>query len=308
MIFVFYALLLLVVIPFIVIFFIAEHQFNILLVRDSADKWTRRCSDSEDAEQLAMYNEGLEWGNVHSDCMHEVSIKNEGLVLCGQYFDFGFKRAVIIIAGRTEGCIYSYYYGEPYRQAGFNVLVIDNRSHGFSDGYYNSLGFREYKDVLAWGKFLYETMENQEVICHGVCIGSATALYALTDKDCPSYMTGMTADGMYTTFGSSFREHLVQDKRPIFPFFSIFFFIFKCKIGFDAVNDGPVKRMGDMKKRILFLHSREDLFSIPDKTYSMYEKCPSSDKRFEFFDKGRHSYVRHNNLNSYDKAIVDFYR
>lgn len=300
------AVVLFVFVSVIILYFIAMKQFNKLLVRTDQTKWGRSCSDSTDEEQVQMYKDGLKWGQENSHCMEEISIVNDGFKLVGQYFDFGYNRAVIIIAGRTEGCTYSYYYAPPYQKSGYNVLVIDNRAHGLSDGKYNCLGLKEYTDILAWGEYLYTVKRNTCIVCHGVCIGSATAMYALTDKNCPNYMTALVADGMYTTFGESFREHLIQDKHPVFPFMALFFMIFKHKNKVDAVNNGPIYCMPSMTKRILFLHSREDLYSLPAKTYAMYQLCPSENKKFVWFDKGRHSFVRFNNKQNYDQAIMDF--
>lgn len=300
------ALVLFVIAPLVIVWFIALNQYHILLERTSPDKWTRKCSFPEDEEYADMYKIAEQWRSDNYACMKEVSVSSQGFHLCGEYFDFGFQRAVIIVAGRTEGCHYSCYFAQPYKVAGYNVLVIDNRSHGNSEGRFNSLGLKEYKDILQWGELLH-SMGNEVVICHGICIGSATCLYALLDKDCPSYMKGLTADGMYTTFGDSFREHLVQDHRPVFPFMFEFFIIAKLKTHVNAKNYGPVKCIDKMTKPILFIHSKLDKFSIPEKTRKMFECCPSENKKFEWFDKGRHSFVRYNNTEHYDKTIVDFW-
>ncbi len=257
-----------------------------------------------------MYNEGLSWGKKNEKLKKDVSIENDGFKLYGEYFDFGYERAVVIVAGRTEGLYYSYYFAEPYVRAGYNVLVIDNRSHGLSEGVYNALGLKEYRDILSWCRYLHDMQGIIEVILHGICIGSAASFYALVSPECPSYLVGMTGEGMYTTFAESFKEHLREDKRPVFPFARFFFGIVKRKIGVDAVKNGPEKCMKDLKedKKILFLHSKEDLYSLPEKTYKMFEKCPAKKKNFVYFNKGRHSFVRINNKTAYDDAIVRFWK
>ena len=116
----------------------------------------------------------------------------------------------------------------------------------------------------------------------------------------------IVADGMFTTFRESFKEHMVQDKRPIFPFINIFFLIYRCRTGVNPGTNGPVFCIDRMTRPILFLHSREDVFSLPEKTKALYEKCPSSHKKIVFFDKGRHSFVRINNTEKYDQAVTDF--
>ncbi|MBQ2157858.1 MAG: hypothetical protein II443_04765, partial [Oscillospiraceae bacterium] len=114
--------------------------YRVLLVRTSKEKWGRSMSMPEDEEYAEMYRRGLKWGEEHADKKRDVKIKNGRLSLYGEYFDFGFKKAVIIVPGRMESCLYSYFFGEPYRASGYNVLVIDGRAHGLSDGKINSLG------------------------------------------------------------------------------------------------------------------------------------------------------------------------
>lgn len=277
-----------------------------LLVRTSKKKWGRECSIPEDVEYKRMFDIGIEWDRTYGDCKKTVSIKSGRFRLVGEYFDFGFDRAVIIIAGRMESLLYSYFFAEPYRVAGYNVLTIDNRAHGLSDGVINSLGYREYKDILAWGRFLHDTCGNESVVLHGICIGSSTGLFALTNKRCPDYMTALVAEGMYPTFGESFVNHMKLDHRPLFPFAGETEFYMWAISGANVVTDGPIKRIRRMKKPILFLHSRQDVFSTPDKAQVLYDTCPSEQKRLVWFPVGDHSRIRINDIDGYDQSIVSF--
>ena len=74
----------------------------------------------------------------------------DGLKLIAEYYDFGFDKTAIIMPGRRECLIYSYFYAFPYKDAGVNVLVIDQRAHGLSEGKYSTCGIFEAKDVIDW--------------------------------------------------------------------------------------------------------------------------------------------------------------
>lgn len=286
-------------------FIISYVVYRITLVRTSPDKWTRECSIKDDDEQVEMYKEAEKWLSLYVDKKSDVDIENEGFHLFGEYLDFGADKAVIIIAGRTEGCKYSYYFAEPYRRAGYNVLVIDNRAHGLSDGKYNSLGLKEYSDIIAWGKFLHEQKNNSKIVLHGICIGSATALYALISDSCPEYMVGMVADGMYVDFKETTKNHMIEQKRKVYPCLNIIMWMFKLFTKEDAVKNGPIKVIERLKKPILFIYSKEDIYSMPDKAQLLYDTCKSQ-KKLEWFDKGGHSRVRINNQEKYDNTIVKY--
>lgn len=279
--------------------------YSILLVRTKPDKWGRVCSFPEDEEYLQMFNEGIEWGKRYESFKQPVDIVSDGFHLFGEYFDFGADKAVIIIPGRTESCLYSYYFSEPYREAGYNVLVIDNRCHGLSEGKYCSLGFKEYRDILNWGRLLHDEFHNESVILHGVCIGASTALFALTSPDCPDYMAGMVSEGMYTTFGDSFDNHLREDGHHLFPVSPIVKAYIRIFGGADVAHDGPVRRIGLLHKPVLFIHSKKDVFSLPQKSEVMYNNCVAP-KQISWFEKGAHSRVRVNAPEKYDRVIIDF--
>lgn len=280
--------------------------FKILLKRDKPEKWDRNCSMPNDEETVVMYNKGLEWGKRWDSVRSDVDIYNDGLHLFGEYFDFGHDKAVIIIGGRMEACYYSYYFAEVYRRARYNVLTIDARAHGKSEGLYNCLGYKEYKDILEWGKLLHDTLGNKKIFLHGICIGSSAALFCLTSKGCPDYMAGMAAEGMYTTFCESTRRHMEFDHRPIFPFMYETMLWIRIVCGANVITDGPIRRIKAMTKPILFLHSREDRFSLPERAQELYDLCPSEKKKLVWFDKGGHSRIRINNEQAYDDEILQF--
>lgn len=280
--------------------------YTVLLIRTSPKKWTRTCSFPEDEEYVRLYEEGLRWGEKHKDRIQEVSVTSDSLKLHGQYLDFGCKRAVIIIPGRTEGCLYGYHFAEPYRAAGYNVLVIDNRAHGLSQGWTCTFGKKEHRDILAWGKLLHDTFHNDSVIIHGVCIGASVALYTLVSPQCPDYFRGMTADGMFSTFYESFKNHMIEDKRPLQPIAIECMALIRLISGVNVVTDGPIYRIHQLKKTILFLHSREDTYSLPQQALDLYERC-TAEKELIWFDRGAHSRIRVNNPEAYDNAVTSFW-
>lgn len=286
---------------------IAVVLYLMLFVRTSKKKWGRVCSFPEDEEYARMYDIGLEWGKKYEKHKTPVDIQSERYHLYGEYFDFGGKCSVIIIAGRTEACRYGYYFAEPYRQLGYNVLVIDNRAHGLSDGRVTSFGMREYKDILNWSRFLHDEKHNERVVLHGICIGAQAAIFAITDKTCPDYVSALTVDGMFVTFYESFINHMIEQKRkPIQP---VAFEVGLLILIFSRANimtNGPKNRVGRLKKPILFLHSKEDLFSLPEKAQKMYDECDCK-KQLVWFEHGEHSRLRITDEKKYDNAIVDFF-
>ena len=279
--------------------------YAVLLVRNKPDKWGRECSLPEDAEYKSMFDIGMEWYEKNKNAKQDVGITSCGFRLVGEYFDFGYDKAVIIIPGRMESLLYSYFFAEPYQKSGYNVLVIDNRSHGLSEGKRCCLGYSEYKDIIAWSKLLHETFGVNSVVLHGICIGSSVALFAMTAPECPEYIDSMVAEGMYASFSESFKNHILELKKPLFPIYQSAMLMMKIFSGADVVHDGPIYRIGALKKPILFLHSREDTYSLPEKAEEIYAKC-NAPKEIVWFPTGAHSRLRITHMEKYDNAITDF--
>ncbi|MBR0436684.1 MAG: alpha/beta fold hydrolase [Clostridia bacterium] len=277
-----------------------------LLVRTSKKKWGRECSIPDDEEYRRMFEIGIAWDEAYKACKRPVEIKSGRFRLVGEYFDFGCRRAVIIIAGRMESLLYSYFFAEPYRAAGYNVLVIDNRAHGESDGVISSLGYREYRDILNWSALLHDTLGNDTVFLHGICIGCSTALFTLTSPKCPDYLVGMAAEGMYKTFGVSLEKHFEERNKPMFPLGYITMFYLWLFGGANVVTDGPYKRIRTMQKPLLMLHSLEDPYSLPENAKKLFASCPSKDKRIVWFPHGGHSRLRIVDMERYDAEIRAF--
>ena len=286
---------------------IAKNVYFNNLVRTSPDKWGWVCSAPDNEEQLAMWNAGIAWADTKMDKMTEVETENEGLHLSGQYFDFGNKkRCVIILAGRCECHKYSYYFAMPYEKIGCNVLVIDARAHGKSDGKYNTIGVGESRDLRAWIKLLEERFGMQEIYFHTICVGTSSALLLMTSPDCPESVKGLVTEGPYISFRETFRQHMIVDKRPVYPVLDMVMLNIKKYCGTDVYKTAPIKIIDKLHQRVLFIFGEEDVFSIPPRSRELFAKCGSKDKHIVWFKKGCHSHLRLNNTEGYDRAIADF--
>ena len=276
-----------------------------LFIRVNKELWSRNVS-WDDKEQQQMFDEGKEWGNENESYRKTLEIDSCGFHLVGEYFDFGYDKAVIIIPGRMESGTYSYFFSVPYKKAGYNVLAIDNRSHGLSEGKYNCIGLKEYKDIIAWAKVLHDEHHIKSVIIHGLCIGSATGLYALTSKNCPDYIDCLVADGMYVNFHENLKNHLIERKKPVFPYTSEVMWMVSMVAHKSPKRMSPIKLIHKMNKPMLFIYSKEDKYCLEDKANELFDKCGSEKKQLSFFDHGVHSHVRINQKEQYDETIIKF--
>ena len=277
------------------------------LVREGDDTWGYQCSDTTNPEQVAMWEEGCKWAEENARCMEEVDITSfDGLHLHGELYDFGGDECVIVLPGRCECLRYSCYFAKPYADMGISVLAIDTRCHGKSEGKYSTIGKNESRDVMDWAKYLHENHGISKVWFHGICVGSAGGFVCLADEDCPDYIAGMVTEGPYTTFEETFRQHLIDGKHPVFPVLQLVMGRIKKHAGVDWREVSPIDLVKKTNKHILYLFGENDVFSLPEKSRTLYGETKSETKKIVWFEKGSHSHLRINNEEKYDEAIKDY--
>ena len=127
----------------------------------------------------------------------EVSIESfDGLTLFGRYYhvkdgaplDIGFhgyrSSALTDFAGGSELSF----------SMGHNLLLIDERAHGRSEGRTITFGIQERWDVERWARFAVERFgADVQIILYGVSMGAATVLMA-AGLDLPENVKGIIAD------------------------------------------------------------------------------------------------------------------
>lgn len=279
-----------------------------MFVKGEKNPWGRQCSDSKVPSHKEMYDTGMVWGNKHENIAKEVEIvSKDGLKLVGNFYDFGYKTTTIIAPGRSEALTYSFYYALGYKNIKSNLLLIDQRAHGKSEGTYSTAGIRESEDILLWAEFLNKELKQEKVFLHGICVGSCACVIAAGRKDLPSYIKGVIVDGLFTDFTECIRTHTKDYGKPTFPVVYEINHWYKKYAKVDIKKVTPKKSIRYLTVPILFLHSRKDIFSLPSKLDELYKICPSKDKTLYYFENGNHSHIRLANTKEYDEQIEKFF-
>lgn len=277
------------------------------LRRTSKKKWARGAQNALEGEDFEQFRIGAAWGDENAHRKREVHIVHDGLNLYGQFFDLGSDRCVMILPGRREGLCGSYFYAIPYAKMGMSVLVIDPRAHGDSDGEFNTVGFEEHRDAIAWLHFLKQECGIRSVVFHCICIGCASGIYALTSPSCPDMVEGIVTDGMFTNFFESFYHRLRAYHIPSLPGLDIVLLDLWMRIFTGhTMRIGPIDYIDKLEKPILMLHSKADRYSTPDQAQKLFDMAGSKNKKLEWFEGCAHSQLRIKDMEHYDSTIEAF--
>ena len=266
----------------------------------------RGCSDASFDYHLDMFNKGMEWREAHLSNKIDVEVVSLDTKLKGEYFDFGFKKVIILMPGRMETCWYACFYAETFRKAGYNVLTIDPRAHGLSEGKLLTLGKLEGLDLIEWAKLAHDKFGNEVVVLYGLCGGGTASCVALTTPNCPNYIKGFISDGMFYSFFNVYRRHIIDEKHPVYPVIWEVLGKIKKHNNVDPYKVTPKNLVSKVSVPTLFLTGELDKFAIPEEAYKLYELSGAKNKQIVKIKNARHSHLRYDNLEDYDKAVIPF--
>ena len=288
-------------------FIVAYIVYSKTLMRGKSGTWGREhCSEPGCVPLETMWVRGLEWQKKNVSFTKELTIKSkDGLKLVAEWFDYGFDKTVIILPGRRETLVYSYYYANPYKECGVNVLVIDQRAHGLSEGKYSTGGIKEAEDVSLWMKYMHDELGQKEIYIHGICVGTCCTSI-LVAKFKTDYLKAIILDSMFITYKEIYKNHYLESGHKLFPvYYQIwmwFNFFTKCNIE----DSRPDRYMDKINLPVLFIWGTKDVYCLPEKSQILYDMCASKKKEIHWFEGAEHSRVRLFDENRYDGLIKDF--
>ncbi|MFQ9151411.1 MAG: alpha/beta hydrolase [Blautia sp.] len=154
-------------------------------------------------ERKKLWTESNRWLNERGS--EKVSIQSfDGLTLRGEFFEGEGEpdSTVFLVHGyrcnrRREYAVIARFYLE----AGYNVLLADDRAHGESDGRYIGFGILDREDCYRWVRFLDERFHGkQKIFLHGISMGAAAVLMA-SNLCLPMSVRGIVEDCGFTSPG-----------------------------------------------------------------------------------------------------------
>lgn len=202
-------------------------------------------------------------------------------------------------------------------EAGFNLLIIDQRSTGNSDGNVITFGVKEKHDVLAWVDYVIKRFgDDVRIILAGISMGASTVLLA-SELDLPKNVKCITADCGYSSQTEIIRKVAKDLKFPVdilFPFIKIGSLVYG---GFNIASRTPLDAVKNAKVPIFFIHGDCDTFVPCYMCDELYEACTSPKRKLIVKDAahGVSFFVEHETYKdylheffNYSGAITDWER
>ncbi len=235
---------------------------------------------------------------------------HDGLTLRGRYYEYKPGAPIELMLHGYRGNSERDLSGGVLRAfaVGHNVLVVDNRGCGRSDGYISTFGVLESKDCLLWVEYIIDYIDfGAKIILTGVSMGAATVILAACSEELPDNVVGVLADCGYTS-GERIISKVVTDMglpaRLVMPFVRIGAKLFG---KFDLRDASPIDAIGDCSLPILFYHGDDDRFVPYEMSVENYEECGSEIKKLVTIEGSGHALCYVTNPSKYIKELKDFF-
>ena len=193
----------------------------------------------------------------------ELSLRShDGLTLWGRYFECRQGAPIELLFHGYKGSSERDLCGGVARcfALGHNVLIVDHRASGESDGHVISFGINESRDCAAWVDLILRRIDpDARIILAGISMGAATVLIA-SGRELPENVVGVVADCGYTSAKEIIKKVMREMRLPaelLYPFAKLGAKIFG---HFDLEETSPREAMERCKLPVIFFHGDADDF------------------------------------------------
>ncbi len=258
------------------------------------------------AKYKDVFKESLEYlDDLKSERVYTKSF--DGLRLAASYYNNNNSDTTILLfhGYRSDGrfdfaCAVKYYI-----EMGLNVLVVDQRANGESEGRLITFGIKERRDAVTWTKFIDKKYAPKNIFLSGVSMGATTVMMA-ANLDLPKKVKGIIADCGFTAAPDIIKKVALQafkiNATPILPVLNLM-----CKIlgHFSLYETTTIKALSESDIPIFFIHGKKDGF-VPCEMTEQSHKAARAEKHICLVEDADHGISFLVDTDNIQKRIATF--
>ena len=254
-------------------------------------------------------DEYKEWFSTSK--VFKVSIKSfDGLKLCAYKFvNHEGKPFILMVHGISNNKEKMFKRAVEFDKLGYNLLIIDLRGHGESEGEFVTYGLKESLDILLWNRYLYIKHPESSVILYGVSLGAASVMMA-TNNHLDSNVKCVVEDCGYSSFYEELDHVLKRDYKlqATGMVLKIYNNMMKERFGFTFEDISPKMCLENNEIPILFVHGMEDDL-VPFEMATILYNHNKGEKKYYPVPEAKHAKANDNkdyytNIDSFIKNYV----
>lgn len=230
-------------------------------------------------------------------------ISKDGLKLVGHFLGNSTDKLAIIVHGYGADYREMQLYTKYFVEKNYNILAVENRAHGNSEGKMIGMGWLDRLDLIQWINLMLEKNPNYQIVLMGLSMGASTVCMASGEK-LPKNVKAIISDCAYANAFEEFRyvfNH--RTHLPAFPLLNIFNMYTKSVYKFDMKKADASVQVKKSKTPILFIHGDKDSFVPTENVHKLYAAAPEGLKQIYIAKDAEHAMSYPSNEIEYERQL-----
>lgn len=302
-----YLIILIIIAIIVIIFFLAT---GLYIFKSTV---TRELHDIEKSYTRYVENNLFDEALYNSASKEDITLKSfDGLNLTSTLImnENPTNKFIVLVHGVSICYVGSLKYFDIFYKNGFNILIVNQRRHGKSEGKYSTYGFYEKYDVNMWIEYLKSRFGNDIILgLHGESMGAGTVMETIPLNDSIKFVI---EDCGYSNFHEligfqithAYKNRLVRKiLRPSLIFANFFM---KTKAKFSMKKIVPIDIVASTSLPMMFIHGKEDYFVPWYMAVDLYKAKTKGYKELYLVEGAKHAEALEVNKILYEKKIMTF--
>ena len=302
-----YLIILIIIAMLVIVFFLAT---GLYIFKSTV---TRELHDIEKSYTRYVENNLFDEALYNSASKEDITLKSfDGLNLTSTLImnENPTNKFIVLVHGVSICYVGSLKYFDIFYRNGFNVLIVNQRRHGKSEGKYSTYGFYEKYDVNMWIEYLKSRFGNDIILgLHGESMGAGTVMETIPLNDSIKFVI---EDCGYSNFHEligfqithAYKNRLVRKiLRPSLIFANFFM---KTKAKFSMKKIVPIDIVASTSLPMMFIHGKEDYFVPWYMAVDLYKAKTKGYKELYLVEGAKHAEALEVNKILYEKKIMTF--
>lgn len=302
-----YLIILIIIAIIVIVFFLAT---GLYIFKSTV---TRELHDIEKSYTRYVENNLFDEALYNSASKEDITLKSfDGLNLTSTLImnENPTNKFIVLVHGVSICYVGSLKYFDIFYRNGFNILIVNQRRHGKSEGKYSTYGFYEKYDVNMWIEYLKSRFGNDIILgLHGESMGAGTVMETIPLNDSIKFVI---EDCGYSNFHEligfqithAYKNRLVRKiLRPSLIFANFFM---KTKAKFSMKKIVPIDIVSSTSLPMMFVHGKEDYFVPWYMAVDLYKAKTKGYKELYLVEGAKHAEALEVNKILYEKKIMTF--
>jgi len=186
---------------------------------------------------------------------------------------------VMLLHGYTGWKEELYTVGMNFFKEGYNVLAVDMRCHGESEGDFIGMGYTDRLDNLIWINAILAQDPDAEIVLYGQSMGACAAIHLSAEisenySEIKAHIKAAIVDSAFCDPVKMFKSK-VKDWTglPCFGLLDVGSYILKFEGGYDLKDAKAIDAIGKSQVPTLFIQGLDDKIVNPDDVYELFDAC-----------------------------------